>query len=411
MNEKQIQAAIRRCAKETTINDGAEGRGGGSLRLRLRPTAAGVTATWLAFWKQDDKRGSKQLGRYPDMTLADAREKFRAEIRPLLLVKKNPRVAAPTADKPTVENLFKRYVEHLRANGTRSVDEIERVLLTGAYSAADALGRQRLAGSIEAADARQPLVQASKRGALRSADVQRTYMASAFSWGMKSANDYTTEHNYDWGVKLNPVSAIPKDARAKKARDRNLSADEVKAVWHAAPDQTGDVLRLVIACGQRILETIRVDGCEIDLAGKVWNMPAHKTKGGEHPHSIPLPRQAVEIFTRLISLYGDGPLFPSREGAKGPRIGVASVSRSAARLDCCKPFQARDLRRTWKSRAGDAGVDRFIRDLIQQHAQGDTGSVHYDHTDYMPRMRAAMTVWEMWLDNNVVEIQQLDMAA
>lgn len=60
-------------------------------------------------------------------------------------------------------------------------------------------------------------------------------------------------------------------------------------------------------------------------------------------------------------------------------------------------FQTRDLRRTWKSRAADAGVDRFTRDLIQQHAMGDTGSRHYDRADYLQQMRAAMTKWSDWL--------------
>jgi hypothetical protein len=82
-----------------------------------------------------------------------------------------------------------------------------------------------------------------------------------------------------------------------------------------------------------------------------------------------------------------------------------------ARLTVCKPFQPRDLRRTWKSRAHDAGVDRFTRDLIQQHAKGDTGSKNYDRADYLPQMRAAMTKWNDWLNLHVVSAQQLRAAA
>ena len=70
-------------------------------------------------------------------------------------------------------------------------------------------------------------------------------------------------------------------------------------------------------------------------------------------------------------------------------------------MDGIKPFQPRDLRRTWKSRAGDAGIDRFTRDLIQQHAQTDTGSKHYDRYDYLPQMREAMNKWEIWLRNAI----------
>ena len=60
-------------------------------------------------------------------------------------------------------------------------------------------------------------------------------------------------------------------------------------------------------------------------------------------------------------------------------------------------FQTRDIRRTWKSRAGEIGISKEMRDLIQQHAKNDTGSVHYDWADYLPQMRAAMDKWADWL--------------
>ena len=66
-------------------------------------------------------------------------------------------------------------------------------------------------------------------------------------------------------------------------------------------------------------------------------------------------------------------------------------------------FTTRDLRRTWKSRAHDAGVDRFTRDLIQQHAKHDTGSTHYDWADYLPQMKEAMQRWNTWLTAAIAE--------
>lgn len=63
----------------------------------------------------------------------------------------------------------------------------------------------------------------------------------------------------------------------------------------------------------------------------------------------------------------------------------------------------RDLRRTWKSRAADAGLDRFTRDLIQQHAKTDTGSKHYDRADYLPLVTDAMGKWDAWLASAIAE--------
>lgn len=407
IKQTQIDSAVANCTGETTLNDGARGRGGGSLQLRIRRTTAGVSAAWFATWKKDGKRGSKQIGRYPDMGLKAARDKFNEEIKPLVQGSTRPKVAfVQQAMDPTVENLFTAYVEHLKAREAGSAGHIEHVLLLGKYNAADYLGRDTLAGDVTPADVRTPLAEAAQRGALRTADILRTYMSSAFGWGMKSANDYTKETNYDWGIKANPVAAVPRDPRANKQRTRNLSPEEMAAVWAALTDEgSGDCARLVMLCGQRVQETIKVDGREVDTKRALWTIPLEKTKGRKHQHVIPLPPQAVEIFKRLKRWHGDGPLFPPRAGSKEKRMGFLAVTHHIASLDCCAPFQPRDLRRTWKSRMGDgAGVDRFTRDLIQQHARGDTGGKHYDHTDYLPQMRAAMAKWGKWFEKNVVQV-------
>jgi integrase len=416
LTKTQIDAAIRDCEGETTLNDGARERGGGSLQLRIRKTTAGASAVWFATWKRDGKRGKKQFGLYPDMSLADARAKFNDEIKPLVKSSSRPKVAIEQhAIAPTVENLFAAYVAHLKARNAGAAGHIEQVLLLGKYNAADALGRSTLAGEVTPADVRGPLAKAAKRGALRTADILRTYMSSAFGWGMKSANDYTQDANYDWGIQANPVAAVPRDARANQSRERNLSAAEMAKVWAALTDEgSGDVARLVMLCGQRVQETIKVDGCEVDLKRELWTMPAHKTKGRKRPHTIPLPPQAVEIFKRLKRWHGDGPLFPARTGSKAERMGFLAVTHHVASLDCVKPFQPRDLRRTWKSRAADAGLDRFVRDLYQQHAKGDTGSRVYDYADYLPMLREAMKKWGEWFDANVVRVakkQQQKIAA
>lgn len=411
LTEKQIQAAIRTAKTETVLNDSSAGRGGGSLRLRIRQGVKGVNATWFAVWWSDKKQASKTLGRYPDIGLADVRRKFETEVRDVLRAGKSPNAVIVSAELPTVEKLFQGYVQSLRDRGASSLAESERTLLTGKYNAADDLGRDAIAASIEPGDISLLLAKGLKRGARRTTDMQRTALAAAFSWGMKSTNDYTIENRLDWGLKYNPVSAVPRDQGANKVRERNLTAAEVRHVWNTAPDQTGDVLRLVIATGQRVKECLTVEGCDIDLDAKLWTIPAHKTKGRKTMHLVPLTSQAVELLCTLIALEGAGWLFPSRAGSKGAIVGIPSVSRGASRMSGIAAFQPRDLRRTWKSRAGDAGIDRFTRDLIQQHARTDTGSKHYDRYDYLPQMREAMAKWEGWLAVVLADERQADAVA
>lgn len=57
----------------------------------------------------------------------------------------------------------------------------------------------------------------------------------------------------------------------------------------------------------------------------------------------------------------------------------------------------RDLRRTWKTLAGMAGVSKEIRDRIQNHALQDVSSKSYDRWTYMPEKRAGMAKWDKFV--------------
>lgn len=405
LTDTQIKKAIATATAETTLNDGADGRGTGSLRLRIRPSARGTTATWLAWWKVAGKRQSKPLGKYPAIGLAAARAKFAAEITPALSAGKNPRVIVVAAEKPTIERMFQGYVASMKADGKESAGEVERVLLTCGHSAADIIGRHRMAADIDSADVVAYVEKIYLRGSRSAADKARSYVTSAFNWAKRAANDYRAEVRQDWGIKYNPAADIMRDGDACRPRERNLSADELAALWNGTAGagftmESRNCIRLLIATGQRVRETLRVHGEEIDLVAALWKMPAHKTKTKARPHDIPLPPQAVEAFRELIAAHGSGALFPARKGAKGEYIHDASIMQAIDRwTEATKaaPFITKDIRRTWKSRSHDAGIDPFTRDLIQQHEQGGTSKKHYDRAEYLPQKREAMDKWGRWL--------------
>lgn len=402
LTDKTIKAAIAAVQTEVTLNDGAtNGRGSGSLVLVVRRLASGqVSAQWFASWKRDGKRQKKQLGRYPETPLALARQMMATDLAPQIRSGKTPKAASTEA--ATVERMFQGYADSMRAKGRASATEVERALLKAKHNAADALGRTKLAADVEAEDVVQFVSKFYARGHRGAADKARSYIASAFAWAIRSANDYTNKNRQDWGVVRNPAADLPKDSGAIGTRDRNLSAAEIRALWHATGFgvETMACVRLLISCGQRVQETLRIEGSEIDLFERVWRMPAHKTKGGARAHTIPLPQQALQPLADLIAIHGTGPLFPARAGSKSALIPHQSINQAIGRWIASTgavPFQTRDIRRTWKSRTHDAGIDRFTRDLIQQHAKHDTGSKNYDRADYLPQMRQAMDKWQKWL--------------
>lgn len=402
-----ITKAMKECVAEKILYDAAGERGGGLLMLVIKRVRAGVTASWVARVEVNGKRNKMVLGRFPELGLREARQAFDDKVRQPLLAGQNPITTAAKHSTATVEALFQAYIDKLKAEG-KGWDRFGGVLLTSKPNCADRLGRHRPAADVTPGDVVaciRPWFEAGKR---RQADVARTAMQAAFNYGLRSANSYMNADRFDWGLKMNPAAAVEKDSGAVVARERNLSVTELAQLWHGLdgrgfyPD-TADAIRLVMLCGQRVRETLRADGCDFDMDAGVWNMPATKTKGGK-PHSLPLPASAVPVVRGLIARHGMGQLFPARMGANAPRMGDTTLNRALRRwceANGVELFQPRDLRRTWKSRAGEAGVDRFTRDLIQQHAKSDTGSKHYDRTDYMPQMREAMAKWDAWFTSSV----------
>jgi integrase len=401
MTPVEITRAIKNCTNETVLRDRTGERGSGVLMLVLRRYSTGVTAMWTAMWQQDGKRRKLQLGRYPELGLADARAVFNAKVKDVLAAKRNPASMAVATERPTVQRLFDAYCDRMAADGKSSAMEVRRCL----GFAAEHIGTNKLAGDVHASDVSAYLATIYARGAKVAADRVRSYLSAAFNFGLKSANDYRTERREDWGIQSNPAAAIQKDTSASLPRDRALSAGELATFWHALDRggfalETRAALRLMICCGQRLRETLRMEAHEVDLDAGVWHMPAHKTKGGRHPHAVPLPSLAMGVIRELLLVHRSGPLMPIQDHA---------VTTAVMRWLNGAPvahFQVRDLRRTWKSRAADAGLDRFTRDLIQQHAKTDTGSRHYDRADYLPLVTDAMKKWDRWLRGALVAPEQ-----
>lgn len=410
LSDRQIQSELKKCQAETVLNDGAGGKGNGSLVLVIRRRASGCTANWYGQWWQDGARKRLPLGAYPAVPLGAARELYAQQVRDVLAAGKNPRamvILAP-ADRPTVQQLFQEYCDQMDADGKTSAKEVRRCLDIAALK----LGASKMAGDIEPVDVSAYLATIYNRGSKVAADRERSYLSAAFNFGIHGTHDYRQERRRDWGIKANPVTAVKKDSGVSVPRERALTAKELARVWHAAGGpgfslETQAAVRLLIATGQRVQEVLRIEAHEIDLDGMVWNMPAPKTKGKKNPHTVPLPEVARPVLQELLKVHRRGWLMPGRTGdIMEHQVVNKALARWQNTLEgdgALEPFQSRDLRRTWKSRAADAGVDRFTRDLIQQHAMGDTGSRHYDRADYLPAMRAAMDKWNDWLASAIAK--------
>lgn len=391
---RQAIRAVEATRKEKTLPDG-EGHGTGRLTLILKPMPSRVTATWYAVQWRDKKRIKSKLGVYPSLSLADARKLFERDYA--VPIQRGSSIKVAGDSRPgTVADLFEAYTDALKDAGKPSWKEAKK----GLNKIADTLGRNRLARDILPEDVLEVIRPIYERGTRSMADHVRSYIRSAYSWGLKSENDYRTTSPRRFRLAYNPAADIPTEP--KVVGTRWLTGDEYVRLyrWLECPDTPvhppyARAVRLLMLTGQRVEEIARLHVNQYDRKERIidWS----KTKNRK-PHAIPLPSLAAELLEG-INTNEYGWFFPS---AKDPSKPVAHGTLYAfmwrQRERGVIPFVTnRDLRRTWKTLAGQAGISKEIRDRIQNHTLQDVSSKSYDRWSYMPEKRAAMKKWDAFV--------------
>ena len=333
------------------------------------------------------------LGHHPHTPLAAAREKARAARARL---DQGLPIVAPEPTGATLNALVIAWLEHQRSNERRRLDDVER-MIRGNVPAELLAKPARL---VVAEDIRALLAVIHQRGARVYANRLRAHLHAVFQYGLKA--DHDPRRLADpvlFGITSNPVAAIPRDAGAEQARERVLSWSEINAVWwgEELPWAARHAVRLLLLTGQRVNEVCRASWAEIDFEAAVWTLPAVRSKN-HRTHLIPLSPVAIDLLRELWNVFPGDWLFPARNvaGAAAP-WGDTALSHAVMRWQkahsAADAWRPQDVRRTMKTRAVEVGIGRDILDKIQNHAQSDVASRHYDRHDYLPEKRAALEQW------------------
>ena len=411
LSDGAIRHAIKRVEKtrkQKTLTDG-EGRGTGRLLLILKPMPARVTADWMAQQWRDGRRTKSKIGTYPALSLSAAREIFKRDFAEVILKRSSIKIAGDTRPG-TVADLFEGYVGYLRDAGKSSWSEAEK----GLNKIANTLGRNRLARDITPDDVLGVIRPIYVRGKKAMADHVRSYIRSAYSWAIKSEHDYRSTSQRRFKLVHNPAASIPTEP--KVAGTRWLDENEFVQLyrWLEYPDAPVHppytrAVRILMLTGQRVEEIARLHVDQWDAKERIidWS----KTKNGR-PHAIPVPRLAAELIESIVP-NEHGWFFPSAMDPSGPVSAGTLYSFMWRQRDrgVIPVVTNRDLRRTWKTLAGQAGVPKEIRDRIQNHALQDVSSKNYDRWTYMPEKRAGMDKWDKFVASLLRKSPRLTIAA
>jgi len=203
-------------------------------------------------------------------------------------------------------------------------------------------------------------------------------------------------------------------------RDRVLSDDEIRLLWRAfevAGWPFGPIGQLLVLTGARRDEVAGMTWGELDLTGRVWSLPAARTKN-KRDHQIPLSEAAVRLIEGLPRI-GDARGFVFTVTGKTPVSGFSRFKESVDRtiIETLRedaeersddPQQVRppehwiihDLRRTVATNLQKLGVRLEITEAVLNHVSGSRAGIVgvYQRHEYSAEKRAALDAWARRLD-------------
>jgi integrase len=259
------------------------------------------------------------LGRYPEISLSDARERRDTARKKLangidpMAERMAKKTAVILATEYTFEKIAARWLEHWKGNkSARHVATTRNRLRVNVYPV---LGSRPVA-EIEPME----LVELAKHIDARGASDMAKRILQIVGMVLR----YAVAHGYS---KRNPASEIRPSDILKPTRKTNMAridAKELPALLRAIEVYEGRQLtrlaiKLMALTFVRSSELIGARWDELDSESMRWSIPAERMKM-KTPHIVPLSRQATEVLELLRTISGDEELvFPGEQDSKKRR--------------------------------------------------------------------------------------------
>lgn len=351
--------------------------------VRVAPSG---TKTFVFMYRLYGKKRRMSLGRFPTMTLANARAKAH-ELRALVEKGEDPHTPRPTRNDSFAAALDDFLELHCARFNKPSTQRTTKSLLTN--ECLPPWG-DRPVSSITRQDINAVLDKMVARGVPGAANHAYAAMSKFFSWSL--SRDL---------IVANPFIGVARPAKLI-ARDRVLTNAELKAVWSAATDTGypfGNIVQLLILTGQRRGEVANMQWDHLDVDDAVWSIPAALTKNSQ-PHTVPLSPPALEILQSIPRLHEQF-VFPAKGRTNTSFSGFGKCKQrldlliAAANQEPLAPWKLHDLRRTADTGMAALGTQPHVIERVLNHISGTFAGVAgtYNRYDYLDEMRDALKQW------------------
>src|SRR5271157_3590701 len=367
---------------------------GGGLHLLI--TQAGGKL-WRWKYRFDGAEKLMALGRYPEVALADARER-RDAARKRLANGIDPmaeRMAEKTAVKVATEHTFEKiaelWLEHWRGNkSARHSATTRNRLKVNVYPV---LGERPIA-EVEPIE----LVQLAKGIEARGA----SDMAKRILQIVGMVFRYAVAHGYS---PRNPAAEIRPSDILKPTRKTNMAridARELPALLRSIEVYEGRQLtrlaiKLMALTFVRTSELIGARWEEFDFDARRWSIPATRMKM-KTPHIVPLSIQAVEVLELLRTISGNGELvFPGEQDSAKPMSNM-TILKALERIGYKGRMTGHGFRGLASTILHEQGYNHDHIELQLAHAPRNAVSAAYNHALYLEPRAIMMRDWADFLE-------------
>ncbi len=390
LNIKQIEA-LKPAEKPYKVADS------GGLYLEVSP--AGGKA-WKLKYRVLGKEKKLSLGRYPVVSLKDARDK-RDDAKRILDAGKDPgaekkraKVEAMTAQENTFQIIAedwaeRHFVNKALAHKVRVVSRLEKNIFP--Y-----LGSKPVA-EITPADILRVIQLIEKRGAIETAHRALQNISQVMRYAVATCR-----------LTIDPTPSL---------RGALLPVTPSHMAAPTTPAEVAGFLRLIeaftggqiVSAALRLLPLVfvrpgtfrKMEWSEVDLEKAEWNIPAAKMKMRE-AHHVPLSRQAVAILrNELHPITGNGKyVFPGgRTDARPMSESAINAAYKRLGIDTRTELTGHGWRATARTLLHEElGFDPAIIEHQLAHRVPDALGRAYNRTRFLEKRREMMQAWADYLD-------------
>jgi integrase len=397
---KLTDIAIKKATPRDKIYRMADG---GGMYLEVMPSGS-------KYWRLKYRFGGKEkrlaLGVYPDISLADARER-REQARKLLANDADPseiKKEAKKAEQAETTNSFKIIALefHKMKSPMWTVRHSEYWKLYMERYAFPVIGDKPI-DKIDPMDIVGILRELEKQKIFETRDRLGQSIGAVFKYAMATGR-----------AKSNPAEIrIALAERPKTEHYPCITSAETPAFLRAVSgyEQRGKVsaiaisaFRLLMLTATRTSEVRYSKWVDFNLDDGAWIVPAEQKgrkgkMGKRKDHAVPLSTQAVGILRGLHSITGDGEyVFPNRN-TSGEVISENTVLKIIESIGYKGKMTGHGFRSLARSALGEMGYRWEVLEAMLSHAIPNQTAAAYIRTTYFEERRVIMQQWADYLDS------------